>query len=115
LYELYFTEDGMADVRALPRNTRNSLKKLLIQRLASDPQGHSTELKSPLEAFRSLHWKKYRIVFKVYEELRAIAIVGVGERQPQTTSDLYRRLEKLAAQGRLAERVMATLRGFSTR
>jgi hypothetical protein len=54
-------------------------------------------------------------VFKVYEELRAIAIVGVSERQPQTTSNIYRRLEKLAAQGRLAERVMATLRGFSTR
>ena len=115
MYRLYFTGDGMADVKALPENTRNSLKKPLIQRLASDPHRHSTGLKSPLEAFRSLHWKKYRIVFKVYAELGAIAIVGVGERQPQSASNIHRRLERLAAQGKLAESVLATLRGLSSR
>jgi len=92
LFRLYFTGDGMADVKALPKNTRNSLKKLLIQRLASDP-----------------------LVFKVYEELGAIAIVGVGERQPQSASNIHRRLERLAAQGKLAESVLATLRGLSSR
>ena len=114
MYRLYFSGDGMADVKALPENTRDSLKRPLIQRLASDPHRHSTELKCPLEAFRSLHWKKYRIVFKVYEELSAIAIVGVGERQPQSASNIYRRLERLAAQGKLAESVLATLRGLSS-
>jgi mRNA-degrading endonuclease RelE of RelBE toxin-antitoxin system len=115
LYQLYFTEDGMADVKALPKNSRNSLKRLLIQKLASEPQRHSTELRSPLGAFRSLHWKKYRIVFKVYEELKAVAVVGVGEREPRSASNIYRRLERLAAQGKLAESVLATLRGFSSR
>lgn len=49
------------------------------------------------------------MVLKVYEQQRAIVIFGVGA-HAAGSDDIYRRLEQLARQGRLAEKVLATLR-----
>lgn len=113
MYVIRFTEDGLADIKALPKNVRNFLKKEIQGRLARDAYGSSTELNEPLEGWRSFRCGKYRIVFKVYEDLKLIAIAGVGERLPQSRSDTYRKLEALVRKGKLAEKVLAALRGFS--
>ena len=113
MYVIQFSDDGLADVKALPKHVRNSLQTVLRQKLAADPVRHSSDLREPLQGFRSLHWRKYRGVFKILEELKIVAIAGIGERSPQSRSNIYRRLEELAAKGRLAEGVLSTLRGFS--
>jgi len=113
VFVIKFTEDALADVKALPKNVRNSLKREFQRVLARDPYGCSLELREPLEGWWSFHWKKYRIVFKVYDDSRIIAVGGVGERAPRSRSDIYRRLEVLAAEGKLAAKVLAVLRGFS--
>ena len=113
MYTLKLTEHGLADVKALPKNVRNSLKKALQQKIAVDPEFHSIALRQPLNDLRSFHWGRYRVIFKVVEELSTVVIAGVGERSPQSRSNIYRRLEALAAKGRLAEGILATLRGFS--
>ncbi len=113
MYVIKFTDGGLADVKALPKNVRNSLQTVLLQKLAPDPVRHSTELREPLQGFRSLHWRKYRVVFKIFEELKIIAMAGIGERSPQSRLNIYRRLEELAAKGKLAESVLSTLRGSS--
>lgn len=114
MFSIKFTDDALADVKILPKNVRNSLKRVLLKRVAVDPYGSSLELSEPLQGWRSFHWGKYRVVFKIFDEVATIAIAGVGERLPQSRSDVYRRLEGLAAQGRLAESVLRILRGFSS-
>lgn len=114
MYTLKFTGEGLADVKSLPKNIKNALAKALPKKLSVDPYRYSTELTEPLRGWRSFHWGKYRIVFKVYDDLKVIAIAGVGERLPQSKSDIYRKLEILANEGKLAESVLRVLRGFSS-
>lgn len=113
MYVVKFTDGGLADVKALPKNFRNVLKKQISANIAKDPYGCSRELHEPLEGWRSAHCQGYRVVFKVYDDLKIIAIAGVGKRSPQSQSDIYRKLEALATEGKLAERVLGVLRGFS--
>ena len=113
-YVIQFTDDGLADVKALPKNTKNSLRKEIQEKLARDPYGCSSELDEPLKGWRSFPYRNYGVVFRVYEDLRAIAIAGIGQRLPQSRSDIYKKLEALALEGKLAERVLKALRGFSS-
>lgn len=112
MYDVKFTDDGLADVKALPKHIKNSLKKAITANLACDPRRHSKELGEPLKGWRSFLFGKYRVVFRIYDDLKTIAIAGVGERRPQSQSDVYRKLEALAAEGRLAQKVLNALRGF---
>ena len=112
MYHVRFTTEAHSDVQALPKNVRNSLKKE-IQKLAADPTGQSLELREPLRDWRSYHWRNYRIIFMVLEELETIAIAAVGKRLPGAQADIYRQLERLAREGKLAERILKTLRDIN--
>ena len=112
-WDVKFTDEGLADVRKLPKGVKNALRKSILATIARDPYGCSRELEEPLRGWRSFHWRKYRVVFRIYDERKIVAIGGIGERLPQSHSDVYRRLEVLAAEGRLAEKVLLTLRRFS--
>jgi mRNA-degrading endonuclease RelE of RelBE toxin-antitoxin system len=113
VYTLKFTDDGLHDVRALPKNERNVLKRELKEKLAKDPFNCTTPLRGVLEGWRSFLWDNRRVVVKVYDDLRAVAIAGVGERKHTSGEDIYRKLEALAIKGKLAEQVLITLRGFT--
>jgi mRNA-degrading endonuclease RelE of RelBE toxin-antitoxin system len=114
-YEIQFTADGLKDAKLLPKGVRNSVAKQLKNKLARDPLSCSEELREPLAGWRSFHCGKYRVVFKLYKELQLIAVAGIGEHSSQPTQDIYRKLELLAKKGRLAEDILAALRGLSTR
>ena len=110
MYQVRFSAAAHADIKALPKNARNSLKKEILK-LAADPVGLSLELREPLRGFRSYHWRDCRVIFIVSVQLEAIAIAAVGKRVPGTQDDVYRKLERLASEGKLAERILAALRG----
>jgi mRNA-degrading endonuclease RelE of RelBE toxin-antitoxin system len=114
VYAVKFTGDGLADVRALPKNAKNFLKREIERKLMRDPSAHSKELGEPLKGWRSFSCGKYRAVFRIYEDLRILAVAGIGERLPQSRSDIYRKLQALAAEGKLARTVLKTLREFSS-
>jgi mRNA-degrading endonuclease RelE of RelBE toxin-antitoxin system len=114
-YKIQFTADGLKDAKGLPKGIRNSLAKDLKNKLAKDPLAWSEELREPLAGWRSFHCGKYRVIFKLYERLRVIAVAGVGQHSSRATQDIYRKLELLAKRGRLAEDMLATLRGFDKR
>jgi mRNA-degrading endonuclease RelE of RelBE toxin-antitoxin system len=113
-YQIQFTSDGLKDAKNLPKGVRNSLARDLKNKLARDPSRCSEELRSPLTGWRSFHCGKYRVIFKLYEQEKLIAIAAIGEHSSQPTRDIYRQLELLAKRGRLAEHILAALRGFST-
>ena len=66
-YVIKFTDDGLQDVRALPKNVKNFMKKELRARLSKDPLSGSLPLNPPLGKFRSCHIGEYRVLFHVAE------------------------------------------------
>ena len=118
MYAVKFTSAAVADVKAIPKNIRNSLKKALRGEFTKDSFGCSKELREPLEGFRSFHWESYRVVFMVDPDLEAVVVAGVGLRSPESAANVYRKLELLAATGKLAEQMQRTLfgiKGYSSR
>jgi mRNA-degrading endonuclease RelE of RelBE toxin-antitoxin system len=114
VYVLKFTSDAITDLKTLiPKNLKGPLKEALLDKVASDPIGCSRDLKKDLLGYRSYQWQEYRIVYKVFDDLRAIAIVGIGLRSPQSAENVYRKLEALARTGELAQGVLFSLRGFT--
>jgi mRNA-degrading endonuclease RelE of RelBE toxin-antitoxin system len=112
-YQIQFTDDGLKDAKALAKNIRNSLARELKKKLAKDPAGCSEELREPLAGWRSFHFNKYRVIFRLYEDAKIIAVAGIGRHSSQAAQDVYRKLELLARSGGLAKNILATLRGFS--
>ena len=115
MFVLKFTDFGLADVKALPKNVRNALKKELLKKVSKDPTGCSEGLSGPLRDFRSFHFGSHRVVYRVFEDFKAVTIVGIGAHSPKAKADIYRKLEALAETGRVAESILVSLRGFSVR
>ena len=114
MYVLKFTGHAVADVKTvIPKHLKGPLQKELLDKVAVDPVGCSHELHEDLEGYRSFTWQEYRVVYRVFEDLKAVAIVGVGLRSPQSTQNVYRKLEALVRTGKLAQGVLFSLRGFT--
>ncbi len=78
MYVLKFTGNAVADIKTIiPKHLKGPLKKELIERVATEPLGSSYELQGDLFGYRSFAWREYRVVYRVYEDLHAVAIVGV--------------------------------------
>jgi mRNA-degrading endonuclease RelE of RelBE toxin-antitoxin system len=111
-YVIRFTDEGLEDVKALPKSVRNYLKKEIQSRIGNDPIRYSYELNPPLEKYRSCHIGDYRVGFYLAEDIRSAAIAGIGKHSKDRAKDIYKKLESLVDQGKLAEKILATLRGF---
>lgn len=113
MYCSKFTKEAMEDIKKLPKNVRNALKKEFENKVHIDPVGCSEPLFGILEHYRSFHYGDYRVVYRVFEDIRAVSIVGVGKKDKDHQTDLYHRLEDLAKKGRLAEAILETYRSIS--
>ncbi len=114
MYVLKFSGNAVADVKTIiPKPLKGPLKKVLLEAVAVDPIGCSHELHGDLSGYRSFTWQEYRIVYRVFNDLKAIAVVGVGLRSPQSAENIYRKLEMLARTGELAQGVLFSIRGFT--
>ncbi len=114
MYVLKFTSDAVADIKALiPKHLKGPMQKALMDNVATDPLGCSKELQRELRGYRSFTWQEYRVVYRIFEDLLAVAIVGVGPRSPQSAENIYRKLEALARTGELAQGVLFSIRGFT--
>lgn len=115
MYVLKFTRNALIDIKTIiPKHMKGPLKSDLLKKVAADPLGCSRELQGTLDGYRSFAWQQYRVVYRVFEDLRAVAVVGVGLRSPDSTENIYRRLELLAQTGELVQGVLFSLRGFTT-
>lgn len=114
MYVLKFTSNAVADIKTLiPKHLKGPLRKELLEKVAVDPLGCSHGLHEDLDGYRSFTWQAYRVVYKIFDDLKAIAVVGVGLRSPQSAENIYRKLEVLARTGELAQGVLFSLRGFT--
>ena len=115
MYAVKLTSDAVADFKALPKNVRNRLAKIMQQELASNPHGVSSPLRPPLEGWRSFHYGAHRVVFTLLETERVVVIAAIGRHHTVASRDIYRRLEQAARAGRLAEALLRVLRELPKR
>jgi len=114
LYCSKFTDDALDDVKKLPKNVRNVLKKEFEKKIHVDPFSCSEELSGILGDYRSFHYGNYRVVYRIFKDIRVVSVVGVGKKNKDHRTDLYKRLEDLAKRGRLADVVLETYRRISS-
>ena len=108
-----FTDEAVENIKRLPKNVKNALKKEFEKKIHVDPIGCSEPLTGLLEGFRSFHFEDYRVVYKVIEDVRTVAVVAIGKKNKGHQTDLYKRLEALAKTGRLAKAVLETYRSIA--
>lgn len=113
MYCSKFTTEALEDIKRLPKNVRNALKKEFEKKVHVNPVACSEPLFGMLEAYRSFHYGDYRVVYRVFEDIQAVSVVGVGKKDKAHRTDLYHRLEDLAKKGRLAETILDTYRAIS--
>ena len=112
VYVVKFTDNGLQDLRALPKSVETSMKKELRARLSKNPLTNSFPLNPPLGKFRSCHAGEYRALFHIAEDVHTLAIAGIGKHSADPETDASKKLEKLAQQDALAERLLGVLLGF---
>jgi mRNA-degrading endonuclease RelE of RelBE toxin-antitoxin system len=110
LYVSKFTSDAIEDIRALPKNARNRLKREFQKTILQNPAACSEPLVGPLAAFRSFHFLNYRVIYRIYEDLKMIAVVGIGKKDKEHFAEIYERLEQLAKTGKLADEFLRAIR-----
>jgi len=109
-FELRFTPDAATDIRNLDGSVRKQLRKVLEKKLAIDPQGYGLPLRGILANF----WKhaNHRVIYRIYLQLRVVAVCAVGIRKQGDAEDIYRQLENVARTGRLAGQLASVLKNI---
>jgi addiction module RelE/StbE family toxin len=109
VFHARFTKDAAEDIKSLPKNVRNCLKEKLEKIVVVNPTNCSEELTGPLVGFRSYHLDDYRVVYKIYDSRKIIVVVGIGKKNADHYSEIYKNLENMARAGKLAESVLANI------
>jgi mRNA-degrading endonuclease RelE of RelBE toxin-antitoxin system len=109
-FELRYTSDAAADIKALDGSVRNQLRKVLENKLAVDPEGYGLSLRGSLAGYWKHQFAQHRVIYRIYPEHRIVVVCSVGVRKQGDAEDIYRQLESVAKTGRLAEQLTSVLK-----
>jgi mRNA-degrading endonuclease RelE of RelBE toxin-antitoxin system len=109
-FQLRFTPDAAADIQKLDGSLKRQLRKALEKKLAVNPEGYGLPLRGTLANFWKHEFARHRVIYRIYPQLRVVAICAVGIRKQGDAADIYRQLESVAKSGRLAEQLAAVLK-----
>src|SRR5207237_7997745 len=101
-FELRYTSDAAADIKALDGSVRNQLRKVLEKKLAVDPEGYGLPLRASLAGYWKHQFSNHRVVYRIYPQHHVVVVCSVGVRKQGDAGDIYRQLETVAKTGRLA-------------
>lgn len=111
-FELRYTSDAAADIKALDGSVRNQLRKVLEKKLAVDPEGYGLPLRGSLASYWKHQFGNHRVIYRIYLEHRVVVVCAVGIRKQGDAEDIYRQLETVAKTGRLAEQLTSVLKNL---
>ncbi|MBZ5645357.1 MAG: type II toxin-antitoxin system RelE/ParE family toxin [Acidobacteriia bacterium] len=111
-FELRYTPDAAAEIKALDGSVRNQLRKVLEKKLAVDPEGYGLPLRGSLAGYWKHQFGSHRVVYRIYRQHIVVVVCSVGARKQGDAEDIYRQLESVAKTGRLAEQLAAVLRNI---
>jgi mRNA interferase RelE/StbE len=109
-FELRFTPDAAADIKALDGSVRHQLRKVLEKKLAADPEGYGLPLRGSLAGYWKHQFGNHRVVYRIYREQKLVVVCAVGVRKQGDAEDIYRQLEAAAKTGRLADQLASVVR-----
>jgi mRNA interferase RelE/StbE len=109
-FELRYSPDAAADIKALDGSVRNQLRKVLEKKLAVDPEGYGLPLRGSLAGYWKHQFARHRVIYRIYPEHRTVVVCSVGVRKQDDAEDIYRQLESIAKTGRLAEQLTSVLK-----
>jgi mRNA-degrading endonuclease RelE of RelBE toxin-antitoxin system len=109
-FQLRFTPDAATDIHSLDGGVRNQLRKVLEKKLAVNPEGYGLPLRGALANFWKHEFANHRVIYRIYPQLRVVAICAVGIRKQGDAADIYRQLESVAKSGRLAGQLASVLK-----
>ena len=112
LFELRYTSDAAAEIKALDGSVRNQLRKVLQKKLAVDPGGYGLPLRGSLAGYWKHQFGNHRVVYRIYPEHHVVVVCAVGVRKEGDAEDIYRQLESVAQTGRLAGQVASVLKNL---
>src|SRR5437899_9998749 len=111
-FDLRYTSDAAADIKALDGSVRKQLRKVLEKKLAVNPEEDGLPLRGPLAGYWKHQFGNHRVVYRIYSEHRVVVVCAVGVRKQGDAEDIYRQLESVARTGRLAEQLASVLRNL---
>lgn len=114
-FELRYTSDAAADIKALDGSIRKQLRKVLEKKLAADPEGYGLPLRGALAGYWKHQFGNHRVVYRIYPDHHVVVVCAVGVRKERDAEDIYRQLESVAKTGRLAEQLASVLRNLLPR
>jgi mRNA interferase RelE/StbE len=112
-FELRYTPDVAAEIKALDGSVRNQLRKVLEKKLAVDPEGYGLPLRGSLAGYWKHQFGNHRVVYRIYPHHHVVVLCAVGVRKQGDVEDIYRQLESVAKTGRIAEQLAVVLRKLS--
>ena len=110
-----YTEDAGKEIRALDGSIKKQLQKILLNKLAKNPDGYGLPLRGPLAGYWKHEFADHRIVYRIYPDPPTVVVCAVEPRKEGDTQDVYNRLNAVARIGRLAEQLAAVLETFLPR
>ena len=111
-YELRYTPDAAAEIKALDGSVRKQLRRVLEKKLAIDPEGYGLPLRGSLAGYWKHQFGNHRVVYRIYPEQRFVVVCAVGGRKQGDAEDIHRQLEAVVKTGRLAEQLASVLRNL---
>lgn len=111
-FELRYTSDAAAEIKALDGSVRNQLRKVLEKKLAVAPEGYGLPLRGSLAGYWKHQFGNHRVVYRVYPQHYVVVVCSVDVRKQGDVEDIYRQLESVAKTGRLAEQLASVLRNL---
>jgi mRNA interferase RelE/StbE len=111
-FELRYTPDAAADIKALDGSVRHQLRKVLEKKLAVDPEAYGLPLRGSLVGYWKHQFANHRVIYRIYPALRVVVVCAVGVRKQGDAEDIYNQLESLAKTGRLAEQLASVLKNL---
>jgi mRNA-degrading endonuclease RelE of RelBE toxin-antitoxin system len=73
----------------------------LIRDLECEPQQKGQPLHGQLRGLYSLHYSRFRVLYKVERSQAIVLVVGAGYHQSDSRSDIYRVIERLVESGHI--------------
>jgi mRNA-degrading endonuclease RelE of RelBE toxin-antitoxin system len=108
-FALRYTPDAAAEIDQLDGSVKHQFKKVLLKKIAVNPEGYGLPLRSPLTNFWKHEFGDHRVIYRIYPEHGVVAVCAVRPRKSGDAEDVYKQLCKVAESGRLAGQVASVL------
>jgi mRNA-degrading endonuclease RelE of RelBE toxin-antitoxin system len=108
-FQILFTKDAGAEIAQLDNSIKSRLKTILEKKVAVDPEGYGTPLRSPLTNYHKLEFAQHRVVYRIVENHKAVVVCSIGPRKAGDVEDVYKQLEPAIKTGKLAAQLKNVL------